>query len=430
MATLKFNPNASYSTYDMIQARIDFIPLLNGYSQALLTPEKITLRNNNSNRTVLDGNNFEYTSNAGKLAITGGTINEIKIRIEDPSPLIELTNLNVDAAEFGSLLSDNSKKVYDILFSGDDEITGGNGNDVLKGYSGNDVLNGGKGNDKLIGDSGKDILNGNSGNDELTGGGGGDTLNGGGGKDNLNGGSGYDKLNGGGGADSLDGGSGNDILNGGSGNDQLKGGSGNDTLNGDGGNDRLNGGTGADILNGGSGKDRLDGNSGNDRLNGGGGLDDLNGGGGRDVLIGGGSADDLNGGSGNDQLNGGSGSDILNGGLGRDVLTGGTGEDIFVFNTTLKSSSPDTIKDFTLNVDKFHLDNSVFEGLDVGDLDAFAFRSNISGNANDSSDRVIYEIDTGNLYFDRDGNADDFSKVKFATIDAEINISADDFFII
>ncbi|WP_313741681.1 immunoglobulin-like domain-containing protein, partial [Pseudomonas sp.] len=75
------------------------------------------------------------------------------------------------------------------------------------------------------------------------------------GNDTLMGGAGNDLIFGQGGDDILDGGKGNDILLGGSGNDTLYGGEGNDMLFGGSGNDVLVGGKGDDILSGGSGAD-------------------------------------------------------------------------------------------------------------------------------------------------------------------------------
>lgn len=57
-----------------------------------------------------------------------------------------------------------------VSYSGDDVLTGGNGNDELYADSGNDVLTGGEGNDRLHGGSGNDVLDGGGGTDRLSGG--------------------------------------------------------------------------------------------------------------------------------------------------------------------------------------------------------------------------------------------------------------------
>ncbi|QQX82477.1 hypothetical protein JK628_07295 [Shewanella sp. KX20019] len=77
------------------------------------------------------------------------------------------------------------------------------------------------------------------------------------GNDQLSGGSGNDLLFAGDGDDKLDGGSGNDELYGGSGDDNLAGGSGDDILFGDSGSDTLDGGSGADQMFGGAGDDTI-----------------------------------------------------------------------------------------------------------------------------------------------------------------------------
>jgi hypothetical protein len=108
MANLKFTPNSTVLGYDMVQARLDFPALLNSYSSAILTSSEISLRTSASNRTVLDGDNLTYTTNGGKLDITGGTITGIDIRIGSTTKLIEITDLNLDAGEFGDLLNAGS----------------------------------------------------------------------------------------------------------------------------------------------------------------------------------------------------------------------------------------------------------------------------------------------------------------------------------
>ena len=116
-------------------------------------------------------------------------------------------------------LDDN---VENLILKGSSDIDGiGNGlANTIRGNSGNNELSGGDGNDTLFGNNGDDILNGNDGNDSLYGGDGADTLNGNGDNDLLFGGDGVDTLNGGDGNDRVDGGSGADTLNGGDGNDK------------------------------------------------------------------------------------------------------------------------------------------------------------------------------------------------------------------
>lgn len=101
----------------------------------------------------------------------------------------------------------------------DNTLTGGSGNDFIRGKGGSDTLTGAKGKDRIIGGIGADLIRGGNGHDDIFGG----------------------KK-----ADTLIGGDGNDYIKGGPGKDSLKGGSGNDTLiaNGDGAADFVNCGPG------------------------------------------------------------------------------------------------------------------------------------------------------------------------------------------
>ena len=128
-------------------------------------------------------------------------------------------------------------------------------------------------------------------------------------------------------------------------------------------------------------------------------------------------------------LTGNTGRNVLNGGLGKDTLLGGSGADTFVFNSTLGTANVDQISDFSAVDDTIHLENSVFTGLTTGTLAASAFAANTTGNAGDSSDRIIYETDTGKLYFDLDGNGAG-ARVQFATLSANLSLTNSDFSII
>ena len=57
-----------------------------------------------------------------------------------------------------------------------------------------------------------------------------------------------------------------------------------------------------------------------------------------------------------------------------------------------------------------------------------AFVKNTSGNAQDSSDRIIYESDTGKLFFDRDGTGA-VAKQHFATVGKNLGLTHADFFV-
>jgi serralysin len=172
------------------------------------------------------------------------------------------------------------------------------------------------------------------------------------------------------------------------------------------------------------------GGAGSDRLTGNGAANSLFGNGGNDVLAGGAGNDTLSGGAGNDTLSGGSGNDVLRCGAGSDRLTGGSGSDVFVFDAALGRTNVDTVRDFNVAADTIRLENSFFIGLARGGLAESRFASNNAGRATDTADRIIYEKDTGKLFYDRDGSGSKFAKVHFATLDDGLSVTHNDFFVI
>lgn len=120
----------------------------------------------------------------------------------------------------------------------------------------------------------------------------------------------------------------------------------------------------------------------------------LEGSAGSDWLIGDKFADHLNGHGGADLLSGGNGGDVILGGNGHDDLAGGNGKDV-------------------LN-----------GGAGAGELGAAKFH--IGEHAHDGSDRIIYNDQTGALYYDPDGKGG-VSQVKFAELDAGLKLSHSDF---
>ncbi|MEO0934582.1 MAG: calcium-binding protein, partial [Cyanobacteria bacterium J06641_2] len=180
------------------------------------------------------------------------------------------------------------------------------------------------------------------------------------------------------------------------------GGSGN--LNAD---DVLVGGDGNDILYGGAGNDTLDGGSGNLNAD--------------DVLVGG---------DGNDILYGKLGNDTLIGGMGNDKLVGSYGADIFVFNNP--NEGTDEITDFSVIDDTIHISAAGFGGgLTAGN--AISEDQILIGTspvaADNTTQRFIYNTNSGALFFDADGNQTGFDAVQIATLSNEPTISANDIFV-
>lgn len=362
------------------------------------------------------------------------------------------------------------------------------GNDRLRGATGDDEMHGGAGNDTLIGDQytdmygeynpvGKDSLYGGGGDDVLFGDDGDDLLLGNHGADRLYSDSGNDSLHGGAGDDTLSAGDGDDVLEGGAGDDDLSSGNGNDTI-------LFAFGQGRDTLFEGSGTDTLvftniagvdelqfvrtgydlliraddkagsllisfhsltsraiewlafsdgstiampepdyrqiPGTTGADTLFGTGGPDLVRGLGGDDVILNEAGADTLRGGAGND---------TLAGGLDNDLLTGGSGRDCFLFNQRVDTLDADLnvdrIVDFSPGEDYLEIAaGTPFAG--IGPVGSLAIERFVAGSAAlDANDRFIYDIATGTLYYDADGNGAG-QQVRFALFENGAALTAAD----
>lgn len=133
-------------------------------------------------------------------------------------------------------------------------------------------------------------------------------------------------------------------------------------------------------------------------------------------------------------LSGGGGDDRLVGGFGRDTLAGGADRDTFVFDQRfIKSFTPDIVADFASRDDTMELHASAFTGLTKGVLEDFRLKVIGYGTQTagvDKSDRILYDKDDGNLYFDRDGAGSQYGRVKFAEVDDDTALSNTDFLIV
>lgn len=283
------------------------------------------------------------------------------------------------------------------------------------------------------------------------------------------------------------------ILNGGGGIDTLLGGLGNDTYVTDGGDtitEAATAGTdrvisavtytlGANLENltlsgtlgisgvGNTLSNTIIGNGAANTLNGGGGIDTLTGGAGNDLYIsdggeiivesaGGGTADvlatsasfvlaaddniermqttsaagvgaiNLTGNALGQSLIGNAGANRLNGLGGNDTLNGGAGADVFVFTSTLGVGNIDRILGF-VTADQIQIDNAVFVGLTAGALTGFA--ANATATAIGAAAQVVYETDTGALFFDSNGTGAG-GRTQFATVDIGVVLTASEFTVV
>jgi Ca2+-binding RTX toxin-like protein len=227
-----------------------------GFGQDTITDRDSTSGNVDTIKFV-DGitrNDVEFIRRGNNLEIMlTGTDDVIKINQAAVSVNNRIEKFVFDdgtAINIGDL---NNIPIYGT--SGDDNLNGDDGANIIKSLGGSDTVNAGDGDDIVYGGDDGDYLYGEEGSD---------TLNGDNGNDFLYGGEGQDKLYGGDGDDNLDGGEDDDKLYGGSGNDYIEGGSGNDYIEGGAGNDNLIDSSGDDIFDGGAGNDSLSGSIGND----------------------------------------------------------------------------------------------------------------------------------------------------------------------
>jgi Ca2+-binding RTX toxin-like protein len=332
------------------------------------------------------------------------------VTLQNVSPL-QLATTNVSFADGSKLLfGDNSTAQNDNLAN---SLTGTAGRDLLQGFGGADTMAGGAGNDTYIVSTG-DVLSDTGGVDTVVS----DiswTLADG--FENLTAtGTANIALTGNNAANVLVGNSGNNFFNPRGGDDTIQGGAGDDSLT-------LGGGGvasyGNKVIDLGAGFDRLDfsglaksaivvdlaagtlvgggtGGAGSAQLVG------------VEQVFGDGFNDRLSGSAAAESLNGGGGNDTLDGRGGNDTLTGGLGADSFVFDTAPASGNVDQVTDFMSASDRLNFDNAVFTALGTdgnfvaGDARFAAGAGFTSGR--DASDRIVYDTNTGNLYYDSDGS--------------------------
>lgn len=232
-----------------------------------------------------------------------------------------------------------------------------------------------------------------------------------------------------------------------------------------GGNDTIEGGRGGDSIAGGGGGDRLIGGAGDDTLAGGGGNDVYVVGGGSDVfreIATGGIADSVEsaftcklganieyllltgtgntGGTGNgldniivgndgdNLLDGRAGDDTIRGGLGNDTVTGSLGADTFSFTSGLDAASNvDAVTDFTVGEDVMRLSRSIFGAFTGPDVNAGDFI--VGTEALTAAQNLIYDSDTGNLFYDSDA-AGGGAQVLFAILAPGLALTHEDFVLI
>ncbi len=130
-------------------------------------------------------------------------------------------------------------------------------------------------------------------------------------------------------------------------------------------------------------------------------------------------------------ITGNNGNNLLDGKGGADILRGYGGADIFRFSSALGSGNIDHIVDFSTTDDTIRLDRTIFSTLGLGTLDSGAFKDiGVSGAVVDSSDRILYDHNTGALYYDADGSGGT-PRIQFAVLDNKpAHLTYADFFVV
>ena len=348
-----------------------------------------------------------------------------------------VVSLITNTAAYGDAQGDTFTLIENLIgTSYTDTLIGHDGANVIGGGGGNDTLKGFGGNDTLRGEDGNDIVQGDIGEDTMIGGLGSDTYL----VDNRNdlivesGGQGIDLVR-----TSV-----SFVLTPGADVEILETSDPN--------------GTAALFLLGNASNNTIIGNNGDNRLNGQGGADQAIGRGGNDTYLVDNANDSVieNGGQGNDTvftsvswvmtpgsdvellatvaeviatdisltgnangnvIRGNFGNNTINGGDGRDNLTGLAGQDRFLFDTPLNAATNvDRITDYAGGFDTILLDQDIFSSsLGLGNISAGELAFGTA--AQDPNDRIIYDHDTGALFYDNDG-AGGNAQVQFATLDA------------
>ncbi|MCA3289539.1 MAG: hypothetical protein ING23_03815, partial [Roseomonas sp.] len=123
------------------------------------------------------------------------------------------------------------------------------------------------------------------------------------------------------------------------------------------------------------------------------------------------------------------GNDTLDGGAGDDQLTGGSGGDLFIFSTALSVSNVDTILDYRSTDDTILLDDAIFAALGAAGTTLATNAFSTGAAATTSAHRIIYNSDTGALFYDADGSGAG-AAVQWATLTgAPLGISNTEFLI-
>jgi Ca2+-binding RTX toxin-like protein len=371
-----------------------------------------------------DGDNVIRVSGGADVVLGGGGIDRLKINYADAATSVIGTVGSVTDGGTNSVTFDLAVENFTIYTgTGNDTVTTGDGDNLLRTGLGDDTITAGHGNSLVESGGGHDTVEVGDGQNTVRAGAGDDTVTTGDGGNSVNAGDGNNTVTTGAGADIVATGSGDDTLLTGGGADLVQVSGGTDTLGAGVGHDRLTVDYGhlltnvtgslsaGSVANGYSGL--IGDTAGNSvsytgvehfRITTGTGNDDVSTGAGNDTLIGGAGDDLLSGASGNDVLAGGSGADTLTGGRGKDMLTGNAGDDTFRFDDLdSRVGASDRITDLqaldTIDVSLIDADVS-----NAGDQ-AFVFVGSFSGAAGQATARYQASGNVTTFAFDTNGDS-------------------------
>jgi Ca2+-binding RTX toxin-like protein len=408
---------------DQVLASVGYTLAANVEKLTLTGTSNINMNGNALNNTLIgnSGNNV-IDGMAGADVMIGGAGNDT-YRVDNAGDSVaEADNAGTDRV-FSSVSYTLSQFVENLTLIGTGNIngTGTSLANVLTGNSGDNFLNGKGGADTMKGGAGDDTYYVNNVRDVVS-------ESAGGGTDTIRSsvsytlpanvenlvltGTGNIKGTGNSLANVLTGNSGNNILNGKNGADTMKGGAGDDTYYVDNPRDTV-------IEASGEGTDQVFSSVGYS-------LSQFV----ENLTLTGATNINMNGNALNNTLRGNSGNNVIDGMAGADVMTGGGGSDTFGFTTSLVAGNVDTITDFNVANDKIRLTHTIFNAVvGTGTLSAAQFAANASGTAQDANDRIIYETDTGKLFYDSNGSAAG-GAVQFAKLSSGLALSNANFFVV
>ncbi|WP_167391961.1 beta strand repeat-containing protein [Mesorhizobium sophorae] len=385
------------------------------------------------------GNDTYFVDNAGDhvIELNGQGTDTVNSSISFNLSGQELENLTLT----GSANINGTGNQIDNILNGNagvNTLIGLGGNDTLNGKEGADTMQGGIGNDTYFVDNAGDVVS-----ESTAGADGNDIVNSyisislsdgnhftgnienvalrSAASINATGNSLANALNGNSGVNTLIGLGGNDTLDGKEGADTMQGGIGNDTYFVDNVGDIVSestaGADGSDIVNGYISINLSDGNHFTGNI--------------ENVALRSAASINATGNSIANIITGNSGDNVINGLGGNDTLSGAQGQDSFVFTTALNDvTNVDHIIDFSMADDTIEVDNAIFAALGGnGTLTADQFVANASGAATTANQHIIYETDTGWLYYDSDGSAAGGS-THFATLAANLALTNADFVVV